>query len=105
VRREDVPQSVIDQERGIFKKQVEESGKPANVAEKIAEGKLNKFFEDFCLLEQPYVKDPKTRVGDLVAGLSGLIGEKVEVRRFARFVLGEGIENPAADESGQVAGV
>jgi elongation factor Ts len=103
VRREDVPQRVINQEKAIFKKQVEETGKPANVAEKIADGKLNKFFEEFCLLEQPYVKDPKTKVQDLVAGLSGLVGEKIEVRRLARFVLGEGIDKPAED-AGEAAG-
>lgn len=102
VRREEVPQSVIDQEKMIYKKQVEESGKPANVAEKIAEGKLNKFFEEFCLMEQPFIREPKTKVHELVATLSGQIGEKIDVRRFARFVLGEGIEKRQDDFAAEV---
>lgn len=102
VRREDVPQSVIDQEKAIYKKQVEESGKPANVAEKIAEGKLNKFFQEFCLLEQGFIREPKTTIHELVAQLSGQVGEKIDVRRFERFVLGEGIEKRQDDFAQEV---
>ena len=70
IRREEVPADVIAEEKAVLSKQIAESGKPANVIEKIAEGKLNKFFEDFCLLEQPFVKEPKTKVSELVATLS-----------------------------------
>jgi elongation factor Ts len=102
IRREDVPADVVAEEKAVLSKQIAESGKPANVVEKIAEGKLNKFYEDFCLLEQPFVKEPKTKVSELVASLSGQIGEKIDVRRFARFVLGEGIEKRKDDFASEV---
>jgi len=92
VRREDVPQDVIDAEKNIYTKQLADSGKPENVLEKIAEGKLNKFYEENCLMEQPYVKEPKTTIEAIVKELSGTTGEKIDVRRFARYELGEGIE-------------
>lgn len=103
VRREDVPADVLAEEREVQRKQIAASGKPANVIEKIVEGKLNKFYEDFCLLEQPFIKDPKTKVSDLVNGLSGQVGEKIDVRRFVRFVLGEGIEKKQTDFAAEVA--
>jgi len=103
IRREDVPASVIEEEKAILRKQIAESGKPANVIDKIAEGKMNKFFEDWCLLEQPYIKEPKLKVSDLVGGFSGKSGEKIDVRRFARFVLGEGIEKKQTDLAAEVA--
>jgi elongation factor Ts len=102
IRSDEVPQSVLDHEKAIYKKQAEESGKPANVAEKIAEGKMKKFFEDFCLMDQPSIREPKVKVSEMVAGLSGQIGEKIEVRRFARFVLGEGIEKRQDDFAAEV---
>jgi elongation factor Ts len=103
VRREEVPQDVIDAEKRIYRAQITDSGKPANVIEKIAEGKLNKFFEDNCLIEQPFVREPKTKVGDLIALLSGQVGEKIDVRRVARFVLGEGLEKKQTDLAADVA--
>jgi elongation factor Ts len=102
IRREEVPADVVAEEKAVLSKQIAESGKPANVVEKIAEGKLNKFYEDFCLLEQPFVKEPKVKVSELVATLSGQIGEKIDVRRFARFVLGEGIEKRQDDFADEV---
>ena len=102
IRREEVPADVVAEEKSVLSKQIAESGKPANVVEKIAEGKLNKFYEDFCLLEQPFVKEPKIKVSELVATLSGQIGEKIDVRRFARFVLGEGIEKRQDDFADEV---
>jgi len=92
IRREEVPADVIEAEKEIFIKQMEDSGKPENILEQIAEGKLGKFFEENCLLEQPFVKEPKTKVEDLIKELSGQVGEKIDVRRFERFQLGEGIE-------------
>ncbi len=103
IRREDVPAEIVAEEREILRKQIAESGKPANVIEKIAEGKLNKFYEDFCLLEQPFIKEPKMKVSELVALLSGQVGEKIDLRRYARFVLGEGIEKKQTDLAAEVA--
>ena len=88
VRTEDVPSDVVERERRVYRAQVAEEKKPDAVKEKIVEGKLKKFFQENVLLEQPFVKDDKQTVGDLVKALSGKTGEKVEVRRFARFELG-----------------
>lgn len=103
IRREDVPADVIEAERQIYIKQMADSGKPANILEKIAEGKLSKFYEESCLLEQAFVKEPKTKVEDLIKELSGQIGEKIDVRRFERFQLGEGIEKAKTDFAEEVA--
>jgi len=88
VRIEDVPAEVIERERRVYAAQVAEEKKPEAVKEKIVEGKLRKFYQENVLLEQPFVKDDKVTVGDLVKALSGKTGEKVQVRRFARFELG-----------------
>ena len=88
VRAEDLPAEVVERERRVYRAQVAEEKKPDAVKEKIVEGKLKKFFQENVLLEQPFVKDDKQTVGDLVKALSGKTGEKVEVRRFARFELG-----------------
>jgi elongation factor Ts len=89
VRREDVPAAVIDQERSIYREQAAGTGKPAAVLEKIVDGKMEKFFADSCLLEQPYIKDPDKSVSQLITDVVARIGENVVVRRFARFQLGE----------------
>ena len=83
-----MPADVVARERAIYDAQVAESGKPEAIRAKMVEGKLKKFFEERVLLEQPFVKDDKVTVGDLVKALSGKTGEKIEVRRFARFELG-----------------
>jgi elongation factor Ts len=88
VRIEDVPAEIVERERRVYTAQVAEEKKPDAVKQKIVEGKLKKFYEETVLLEQPFVKDDKMTVGDLVKALSGKTGEKVEVRRFARFELG-----------------
>ena len=88
VRTDDVPADVVEQERRVYRAQVAEEKKPDAVKEKIVEGKLKKFFQENVLLEQPFVKDDKQTIGDLVKAMSGKTGEKVEVRRFARFELG-----------------
>jgi elongation factor Ts len=92
VRREDVPPDVIEKEREIYRGQMADQKKPAQVLDKIIEGKLEKFFTEQCLLEQAFVKDMtgKTKVRDLVDGLSGKTGERIVVKRFARFKVGEG---------------
>jgi len=88
VRREEVPAARIERERGIYAEQVKQEGKPAAIVDKIVTGKLEKFFGEVCLLEQPFIKDDKQKVGDLVRETSARTGENVVVRRFARFRLG-----------------
>ena len=88
VRIEDVPADIIERERRVYAAQVAEEKKPEAVRQKIVEGKLKKFYQENVLLEQPFVKDDTMTVGDLVKALSGKTGEKVEIRRFARFELG-----------------
>jgi elongation factor Ts len=89
VRREDVPAEVIEQERAIYAAQAASSGKPAAVIEKMLHGKVEKFFAEACLLEQPFIKDPDKQVGQLVSDAVAKMGENIVVRRFARFQLGE----------------
>ena len=91
VRREDVPDEVVEREKAIYREQAK--GKPDNVVEKMLEGKLNKFFQEVCLVEQPFVKDPDRTIEQLRTDLVGVIGENVEVRRFVRFQLGETAED------------
>jgi len=92
VAREDVPAAVLEKERQIYRDQLADQKKPAQIVDKIVEGKLEEFFTEQCLLEQAFVKDPsgKTKVKDLVAGATAKTGERVVVKRFARFQVGEG---------------
>jgi elongation factor Ts len=93
VSREEVTQDVLDQEREIYKAQAAaEKNKPAEVIEKMVTGKMNKFYEEFCLLEQPFVKDMNLTVGALVTEKIAKMGENIRIRRFSRFALGEGID-------------
>jgi elongation factor Ts len=92
VTREDVPGSLLDSERHIFEVQAKESGKPDNVIEKIVQGKLESFFKDHVLLAQPFVKDDSKTIQQLLDETSAVVGEKVAVRRFVRYKLGEGAE-------------
>lgn len=89
VRREEVDDALLADEREIARAQALKSGKPENVVEKIVEGKIEKFYSEVCLLEQPYVKDPDRNVGQLIAAAVAKIGENIQVRRFTRYVLGE----------------
>ena len=91
VAREDVPPDAIEREREIYRQQMADQKKPPPVIDKIIEGKLGKFYEETCLLDQVYIRDAsgKTRVKDLVTQVSAQTGEKVSVRRFARFQVGE----------------
>jgi elongation factor Ts len=86
ISREEVPQSVIDSEKEIYAEQMKD--KPENMKEQILNGKLEKFFEQSCLVDQPYVRTPEIKVKDLIAEKVGKIGENIRVKRFARFVLG-----------------
>ena len=86
---EDVPEDIIEKEKDIYRAQALETGKPENILDKIAEGKLQKFFKENCLLQQPYVRDPDMTVEDLLNENIGKIGEKITIRRFCRFQIGE----------------
>ena len=90
IQRENVPPEALEREREIYRAQAREAGKPEKIMEKIVEGKLEKYYSEVCLLEQPFVKDPDRTVQDLLNGLIGKLGEKVEIRRFIRFQVGEG---------------
>jgi elongation factor Ts len=89
VSREEVTKDVLDREREIYREQTLASGKPANIVDKIVDGKMEKFYSESVLLEQAFVKNPDQSVGELVAAKVGKIGENIRVRRFARFKLGE----------------
>jgi elongation factor Ts len=91
VAREDVPGDLLEKEREIYRDQMADQKKPAQVIDKIVEGKLEKFFTEACLLEQPFIKDAsgKTKIKDLVATATAKTGERIVVRRFARFQVGE----------------
>ncbi len=91
IRREDVSPEVVLREKEIYQAQARDAKKPEKIIDKIVDGKLEKFYGEVCLLEQPFVKDPDITVQDLLNGLIGKLGEKVEIRRFTRFQVGEGI--------------
>ncbi len=89
IDREGIAAAAVEKERAIYLEQAKNEGKPEHIAEKIVEGRLEKFYQESCLLEQVFVKNPDQTVGELVTELTARIGEKVTVRRFERFVLGE----------------
>jgi elongation factor Ts len=103
VRREEVTPEALERERAIFTDQALASGKPANVVERIVTGKMEKYYSEFVLLEQPFVKNPDLTVAQLIAEKVGKIGENIQVRRFSRFKLGEGIEKRQDDFAAEVA--
>jgi elongation factor Ts len=98
VSKDQVPQNVIEKEREIYQAQATAQGKPAPVAERIAEGKLKDYYSTFCLLEQPFVKDGKLTIGQLVQERIALLKENIVIRRFARFKVGEEVASEAAQE-------
>lgn len=89
VGRESVSADDVEHEREILRRQAENEGKPPQIVEKMVEGRMSKFFQDVCLLEQPYVKNPDITVGDLISEHVAKLGENISVRRFARFERGE----------------
>ena len=91
VSREDVPAYVLDKEKDIIRAQCEKEGKPANIVEKMLAGRVEKYYKEICLLEQPYIKDPDRSVKDYLTEQIAAIGENMTVRRFVRFERGEGI--------------
>lgn len=93
ISREDVPEGVLSKEKEILREQALNEGKPEKIVDKIIAGRLEKFYQEKCLLEQPYIKDMDQSIQDLINGTIAKLGEKVVVRRFARYEVGEGIEN------------
>ncbi|WP_438432473.1 translation elongation factor Ts [Gorillibacterium sp. sgz500922] len=92
VRREEVPSDDIEKEREILRAQALNEGKPEKIVEKMVEGRLSKFYEEFCLMEQAFIKDPDKTIAQLLNEKISTIGENITIRRFARFELGEGLE-------------
>lgn len=92
VRREEVPAEEIEKEQEILKNQALNEGKPANIVEKMVEGRINKYYQEVCLLEQSFIKDPDKTIEGLLKGKIAKIGENISIRRFSRFELGEGLE-------------
>ncbi|MDE2814709.1 MAG: translation elongation factor Ts [Gemmatimonadota bacterium] len=91
VDREGVSADAVERERAIFLEQAKNEGKPEHIAEKIVEGRMEKFYQENCLMEQVFVKNPDQTIGELVTEITAKIGEKITVRRFERFVLGEDV--------------
>jgi elongation factor Ts len=103
IRKEDVTAEAYEREKDIYRAQAKTTGKPDHVVEKIVEGKMEKFYEEVCLYEQPFIKDQAISVGQLIASTIGTLGENISVRRFARFKVGDvgetiAVTKPAAGE-------
>ena len=89
VRREEVPAEHFEKEKSIYRQQALEAGKPEKVVDKIIEGKMERFYSEVCLLEQAFIKDPDKKVADVVNDAIARLGENIQIRRFARYHLGE----------------
>ncbi len=92
VRIEDVPAENLEKEKEILIAQAKNEGKPQNIAEKMVEGRIKKYYKDVCLMEQDFVKDPSKTISDLITEATLKIGEKITIRRFVRYEMGEGLE-------------
>lgn len=105
VSKEEVPTEIIEHEREVLKAQALGEGKPAHIVDKMVEGRLEKFYKEVCLLEQPFVKDQDTTLGKILSEWVAKIGEKIAVRRFVRYEMGEGLEKRSDDFAAEVAGM
>lgn len=103
VSRDEVPEDVVSKERTVQMARTLEEGKPEAIAAKIVDGRMNKWFQDICLLEQKYVKADDKTVEDVIKDSIATIGENIKIRRFSRFVLGEGLEKRSDDFAAEVA--
>ncbi|MFN7132098.1 MAG: translation elongation factor Ts [Myxococcales bacterium] len=103
VSREEVPADVLEKEKDIYRVQLKESGKPEKAWDKILEGKVEKFYQDVCLLDQPFAKEQDKTVKQIIDETIAKVGENIKVRRFARFQLGEGIEKKKDDLAAEIA--
>jgi len=102
VSREDVPQEVVEREKKILRAQAQNEGKPEKIVEKMVQGRIDKYFKEICLLEQPFIKDPDISVQQLLTEKIAKIGENITIRRFVRFELGEGLEKKKDDFADEV---
>lgn len=102
VRREEVPAEVIAHEREVLRAQAMNEGKPAHIAEKMVEGRLEKYYKENCLMEQGFIRDPDTTITQLINAKIAKIGENISVRRFVRYQLGEGLEKKSNDFAAEV---
>lgn len=100
---EDVPEEAIEKEKTVLIQQAMNEGKPQNIAEKMVEGRMHKFYERVCLLDQPFIKDPSITVNDLLKDKIAKIGENIKIRRFVRYEVGEGLEKREEDFAAEVA--
>ena len=103
VSREEVPADEVEREREVLIQQAMNEGKPEHIAEKMVEGRMGKFYESICLLDQPFIKDGDKTVGELLNDQIARIGENIKIRRFARFEVGEGLEKREEDFAEEVA--
>jgi elongation factor Ts len=103
--RDEVTTEDLDRERVIFRQQALDAGKPEKIVDRIVEGKIEKYYSEAVLTEQPFVKNPDVTIGEMIAERVAKIGENIQVRRFSRFVLGEGIEKRSDDFAAEVAAV
>ena len=100
--KEDVPEDVLEHEKNILRAQALNEGKPEKIVDKMVEGRISKFYKEFCLLEQEFVKDPDKTINDLVLEKTAKIGERIVIRRFTRYEMGEGIEKRKEDFAAEV---
>ncbi len=105
VRREDVAEEVIAREKEVLTAQAANEGKPEKIIQKMVEGRIDKFFKEICLLEQPFIKDPDMSVQQLINEKIAKIGENISIRRFVRYELGEGLQKRQDDLAAEVAGL
>ncbi len=103
VREEEVDASELEAEKEILRAQAINEGKPANIVERMIEGRIKKYYEEICLMNQPFVKDPSKTIKDVLTEATLKIGEKLSIRRFVRYVLGEGMEKRNDDLAAEVA--
>ena len=103
IRREEVPAEQVEKEKEILKAQALNEGKPEKIIEKMVEGRLDKFYKEICLLEQPFIKDPDKTIQQLLTEKIATIGENISIRRFARFERGEGLEKKEENFADEVA--
>ncbi len=102
VRREEADASELEHERKVLREQALAEGKPEKIVEKMVDGRIEKYYKEVCLMDQPYIKDPDQSVSDLVTAKIAKIGEKISIRRFSRYQLGEGIEKKSDDFAAEV---
>lgn len=100
---QEVPESEINKEKEILKKQALQEGKPAAIIDKMVEGRIKKYYQDYCLMDQPFVKDGSKTIADIVNEAIAFVGEKITIRRFVRYEMGEGIEKATQDFAAEVS--